>query len=141
MLIGAITLSLPAKCRHSSWGSPSPEFLSFPSCTEPIHLWRLYISESTDTYLVSYPQKSFEGANPIVSLLSGLEYYLQANQLVQTPDEEVWQWLLDHRVRERISHIASWQCKNFLCPYVEWEGNADIAGIGVGIENLHRGLC
>ncbi|KAF1828370.1 hypothetical protein BDW02DRAFT_466171, partial [Decorospora gaudefroyi] len=63
---------------------------------------------------------------------NGLELYLQENKVERPSYEDVYQWLLDDWAIE--PYVKLWvekSCRSSLCPYLDWQGNSDIAGVGV----------
>jgi hypothetical protein len=99
--------------------------LRFDNCSAPVDLWRYF----HDLKLVS-PFESFKGEYPIAALRAVLENYLRAEKL--DPSRSLLlQWLQDPRVEVAAVYHAELYCASSLCPFREWEGNSDIAGVGV----------
>jgi hypothetical protein len=71
------------------------------------------------------------------AIVHGLQGYWQANGFEQPPQTEVLQWEsetfdLYHALSESLSNGT---CKNQVCPILGWEGNSDIAGLGVRLRH------
>lgn len=61
----------------------------------------------------------------------GLQDYLQANNLSQPSEGELFVWLQGTRTVQNALEINFPECRNELCPLWGFEGNSDIAGRGV----------
>jgi hypothetical protein len=101
--------------------------LRFDNCSAPVDLWRYY----HDLKVMS-PPESLKGEYPVAALRAGLENYLRAEKL-----DPSWslllQWLQDPQVESAVVLYAEHSCYSTLCPFQDWEGNSDIAGVGVSL--------
>jgi hypothetical protein len=104
-----------------TWGPPDPSVLSFSDCEAVGSFW----SNGSDTVSLSFPA--------IYNLLvNGLETYLQEHNLADPPMDELFLWMNgDIGVNTTIGDQALDHCLLATCRLQGFEGNPDIAGIGV----------
>jgi hypothetical protein len=65
-------------------------------------------------------------------ILNGLDTYLQEYNTEPPIFSDITEWLWnDPYVEKAVKGYAEGGCRDDLCPYWRWQGNSDIAGVGV----------
>jgi hypothetical protein len=98
--------------------------VEFTNCTEVVYLWKSYYK--TDYIVNSTLADEY--------LLNALQNYIDAKGLAQLNTTELAALRkTPDVVKPCVSHYARVACASEICPLMGWEGNSDIAGLGVSI--------
>jgi hypothetical protein len=95
--------------------------LNFTNCTEAVCFWKF---SDPGRYAV----------NPTLAneyLLDGLQDFLKTNHLAQPNMTEITAWKESPDVELYVLDYTRRECGSEVCPLLGWEGNPDVAGLGI----------